>query len=129
MQPSRHRSERGDATVETILTVPVVLFLILVVIQAGIWFHGAQIVEAAAQEGVRAGSVETGTAADAEGRAREFIATLSPSIASAAQVQASRSADITRVSVRSRVQAVIPGLRLAVSGVAESPSERFRVDR
>ena len=128
MRPVRHRSQRGDATVETILTVPVLMFLILVVIQAGLWFHGAQIVEAAAEEGVRAGSVETGTAADAEGRAREFIVRLSPSIASAAEVQASRTVDVTRVTVRSRVQAVIPGLRLAVSGVAASPSERFRED-
>ena len=46
---ARRADERGDATVETVMAVPVVLFLIMVVIQAGLWFHGAQIVEAAAQ--------------------------------------------------------------------------------
>ncbi|MEI2817301.1 MAG: TadE family protein [Microthrixaceae bacterium] len=126
---ARRADERGDATVETVLAVPVLLFLIMVVIQAGLWFHGAQIVEAAAQEGALAGRVETGSPAAAEERAREFVTRLSPSIASTAEVHASRSADVTRVVVSGRVQQLIPGLPLTVRGVAESPTERFREDR
>ena len=126
----RHRaSERGDATVETVLAVPVVLFLIMVVIQAGRWVHGAQVVEAAAQEGALAGRVESGSAAAAEERARQFVLKLSPSIAATAEVHASRSADSTRVVVSGRVQQLIPGLPLTVRGVAETPTERFREDR
>ena len=123
------RSERGDAAVETVLAVPVLLFLILVVIQAGLWFHGSQLVEAAAQEGMQAGRVETGSATAAEARARQFVAGMSPSIAATTQVQASRTADTTRVVVSGRVQQLIPGLRLTVSGTAEGPTERFREDR
>ena len=123
------RNERGDAGVEAVLVVPVLLFLILVVLQAGLWFHGAQVVEAAAQEGVRAGRVETGTAAAAEDRARQFVVALSPSIASTANVRASRTAATTSVTVSGRVQAVVPGLGLTVSGSAEAPTERFRDDR
>ena len=126
---TRRADERGDATVETVLAVPVLLFLIMVVIQAGLWFHGAQIVEAAAQEGALAGRVETGSPATAEERAREFVTRLSPSIASTAEVHASRSADVTKVVVSGRVQQLIPGLPLTVRGVAESPTERFREDR
>ena len=69
MTRRRCRSERGDAAVETVLAVPVLLFLILVVIQAGLWFHGSQLVEAAAQEGMQAGRVEAGSATAAEARA------------------------------------------------------------
>lgn len=129
MDPRRNRSERGDAAVETVLAVPVLLFLILVVIQAGLWFHGSQLVEAAAQEGMNAGRVETGSATAAEARARQFVAGMSPSIAATAQIQASRTADTTRVVVSGRVQQLIPGLRLTVSGAAEGPTERFRADR
>ena len=129
MTRDRRRTERGDATVETVLAVPVLLFLIMVIIQAGLWFHGAQIMEAAAQEGVRAGRVDSATAADAEDRARQFVSTLSPSLASTSRVQASRTAATTRVSVEGQVEAVIPGLRLTVRGTAESPTERFRDDR
>lgn len=129
MTRRRCRSERGDAAVETVLAVPVLLFLILVVIQAGLWFHGSQLVEAAAQEGMQAGRVEAGSATAAEARARQFVAGMSPSIAATAQIQASRTADTTRVVVSGRVQQVIPGLRLTVSGAAEGPTERFREDR
>ena len=129
MTRRRCRSERGDAAVETVLAVPVLLFLILVVIQAGLWFHGSQLVEAAAQEGMQAGRVETGSATAAEARARQFVAGMSPSIAATTQVQASRTADTTRVVVSGRVEQLIPGLRLTVSGTAEGPTERFREDR
>ena len=129
MARDRRRTERGDATVETVLAVPVLLFLITVIIQAGLWFHGSQIMEAAAQEGVRAGRVDSATAVDAEDRARQFVSTLSPSLASTSTVHASKNAARTRVTVEGQVEAVIPGLRLTVSGSAESPTERFRDDR
>jgi len=129
MHGHERRSERGDATVETVLTVPVLLFLVLVVIQAGLWFHGSQLLEAAAQEGVNAGRAESGTTAAAETRAREFVARLSPSLAQTARVQAARTAEVTRVDVSGQVQQVIPGLRLNVSGAAQAPTERFREDR
>lgn len=129
MTGRRCRSERGDAAVETVLAVPVLMFLILMVIQAGLWFHGSQLVEAAAQEGVQAGRVETGSAAAAEARARQFVTDMSPSIAATAEVQVSRTADTTRVVVSGRVQQLIPGLWLTVSGAAEGTTERFREDR
>lgn len=125
----RRASERGDATVETVLAVPVLLLLIMVVIQAGLWFHGAQVVEAAAQEGALAGRVESGSSAAAEERARQFVLNLSPSIAATAEVHASRTAESTRVVVSGRVQQLIPGLPLTVRGAAEAPTERFREDR
>ena len=125
----RQRGERGDAAVEVVLAVPVLLLLIMLVIQAGLWFHGSQLAEAAAQEGVQAGRVENGSAADAERRARDFLGRLSPSVASTAKVYAVRTAEVTRVEVTGEVQQVVPGLVLTVSGAAEASTERFREDR
>lgn len=125
----RQRGERGDAAVEVVLAVPVLLLLIMLVIQAGLWFHGSQLAEAAAQEGVQAGRVENGSAGDAERRARDFLGRLSPSVASTVQVHAVRTAEVTRVEVTGEVQQVVPGLALTVSGAAEAPTERFREDR
>jgi len=129
MRRRRRRSERGDAAVEVVLAVPVLLLMIMMVIQAGLWFHGSQLAEAAAQEGVQAGRVVDGRAADAEGRAREFLGRLSPSVASTAQVHATRTAEVTRVEVTGQVQQVVPGLVLTVTGAAQAPTERFREDR
>ena len=123
------RRQRGSATVETVIAVPVLIFLILVVIQAGLWFHGAHLVEAAAQEGVRAGRVDGGSSAVAEVRARQFLTHLSPSLAGTAAITTSRNVDRTRVQVSGRVQPVIPGLDLTVTASAEAATERFREDR
>lgn len=129
MRHVRRRSERGDATVETVLAVPVLLFVILVVIQAGLWFHGSQVMEAGAQEGLRAGRVEGATVGDAETRARQFVSGISPSLGATTTIEASRTAEVTRVVVTGRVQEVVPGVRLSVSGTAQGPTERFREDR
>ena len=48
------RGERGDAAVEAVLITPVLLFLIMVVIQFGLWYHASHVAEAAAQEGASA---------------------------------------------------------------------------
>lgn len=109
--------------------MPVLLFMIMLVIQAGLWFHGSQLAEAAAQEGVQAGRAESGSSAVAEARARDFLDRLSPSVASTSQVHATRTAEVTRVEVSGRAQQVVPGLVLTVSGAAEAPTERFREDR
>lgn len=129
MSLRRPRDERGDASIEVVIAVPVLLFMIMLVIQAGLWFHGSQLAEAAAQEGVQAGRVSTGSTAAAESRAREFLGRLSPTVAATAQVSAARGPEVTRVEVTGRVQQVVPGLDLTVSGAAEAPTERFREDR
>lgn len=129
MRVRRRRGERGDASVEVVIAVPVLLFMIMLVIQAGMWFHGSQLAEAAAQEGVQAGRVANGTTTAAEARAREFLTQLSPTVASEARVAATRTPEVTRVEVTSRVQQVVPGFNLTVSGAAEAPTERFREDR
>jgi Flp pilus assembly protein TadG len=128
--PARcRRGERGDASVEIVIAVPVLLLMIMLVIQAGLWFHGSQLAEAAAQEGVQAGRASNGSTAVAERRAREFLGRLSPTVAATAQVSASRGPEVTRVEVTGQVQQVVPGLDLTVAGSAEAPTERFREDR
>ena len=123
------RSDHGDASVEAVLVVPVLLFLIMVVVQAGLWFHGKQVVTAAAQEGVQAGRLDGANAATGEEQARRFVQRISPSIARTATVHASRDAERTSVVVTGTVQPVLPGVSLTVVGHAEAPTERFREDR
>ena len=123
------RSDHGDASVEAVLVVPVLLFLIMVVVQAGLWFHGKQVVTAAAQEGVQAGRLDGANAATGEEQARRFVQRISPSIARTATVHASRDAERTSVVVTGAVQPVLPGVSLTVVGRADAPTERFREDR
>jgi len=122
----RLRSERGDATVEAVLAVPVLLLLVLLVIQFGLYYHAAHTAEAAAQEGARAARVDGGSAVDGKTRARTFMAAAAPTLVRDVTVTATRNADTARVEVHGVVHAIVPGVRLSVQAEAESPVERFR---
>lgn len=120
------RDDRGLATTEVVLLVPALLFLIMVVIQFGLWYHAQHVVLAAAQEGVRAARVENGTAADGQARAEEILATSARRLVDDQRVTSFREPDIAIVEVSGKVAAVVPGLTLPVSARSESPLERFR---
>jgi Flp pilus assembly protein TadG len=119
------RDERGDATTELVLVTPVLLLLIGFVIQFALWYHAAHVAEAAAQEGVRAARAFGGSADAGQARAAHFLAETGPNIVKGPDVTAVRDLRTARVEVHGYAPSVVPGLRLAVSGEAESPTERF----
>lgn len=52
----------GSSTTELVLLTPVVLFLVMLVVQAGLYWHARQVVEAAALEALGAAQAEFATA-------------------------------------------------------------------
>ena len=54
----RPEAERGSATTEVVLLTPVLLFLIMAIIQFGLWFHAQHVAQAAADQGVRTAAFE-----------------------------------------------------------------------
>lgn len=122
----RLRDERGDAVTETVLIVPVLLLMIMLVIQFGLWYHAQHVVQAAAQEGARAARAEGMTAADGRTRAERFLAVTGSGAVQAAVIQADRSPDAVTVRVEGQAPAVVPGLRLGVHSSATSSVEAFR---
>ena len=124
----RLRDERGDATVEAVLAVPVLLLLLMLVMQFGLYYHASHTAEAAAQEGVRAARSERASATDGERRAEDFMAEAAPTLVDNVIVVATRDADVSRVDVRGTVHSIVPGLNLTVHAEAQSPVERFRAD-
>ena len=49
----RHAEESGVASAELVLAMPVLLFVLMLMVQFGLWYHGAHVATAAAQEGAR----------------------------------------------------------------------------
>lgn len=119
------RDERGEAVTETVVVVPALLLLIMTVIQFGLWYHAQHVVQAAAQEGVRAARAEGATADEGRARATMFIAQVGGQSVKGAEVASERSADVVTVRVHGEAPAVVPGLRLGVRAAAASPVERF----
>jgi Flp pilus assembly protein TadG len=122
-----HR-ERGSATTEVVLLTPVLLFLVMLVIQFGLWYHAQHVAQAAAQEGVRSARLEGSTADAGRTRAVDFLTVAGPTIVQEPVVTAARDAETATVSVHGRAVTVVPGFSLAVEASATSPVERFRED-
>jgi len=121
----RTRDERGEAVTETVVVVPALLLLIMLVIQFGLWYHAQHVVQAAAQEGVRAVRAEGATAEEGHERALAFIAQVGGKSVKGAEVASERSAEGATVRVNGEAPAVVPGLRLGVRATAASPVEEF----
>ncbi len=105
---------------------PVLLLLIMLIMQFGLWYHGAHVASAAAQEGARAARLEGGTQAAGAARAEQFLAALGRSVVAEPRVSVSRDDQRARVEIRARSVPVVPGMRLPISAVSEGPVERFR---
>jgi Flp pilus assembly protein TadG len=125
---ARARGEKGSAVTETVLLTPVLLFLVMLVIQFGLWFHAQHVARAAAEEGARAARAEAGSADAGRDRAEAFLDQAGPTIITDRTVTATRNADVVTVEVRGHSVNVVPGFTLTIEASASSPVERFRED-
>lgn len=129
---TRLRGDDGAATTELVIVAPAVLFLILLVVQLGLYFHAISVASAAAQDGAREASLLDNTVADGEQAARDLIQALAPDLLAGASVDGRLvdGGDAVRMTVAGDIPQVvtIPGVDLAVSvnESAETPVERFR---
>lgn len=111
-----------------VLVVPVLIFLVMCIVQFGLWMHASRIAEAAARDGVAAARL-TGEGRDAPSdAARRTLEHLADGLILGPTVTASQDADRVAVRVTGTVRAVIPGIELDVSGWADGSVERFRSD-
>jgi len=124
----RVRDDRGSASTELVIAMPVLLLMIMLIVQFGLWYHAGHVAEAAAREGVRTARIETGTATAGRQRAEAFVANAAPTLLVDVAVTSTRTADTARVEVTGTVHAVVPGINLPVHAVAQSPVEAFRAD-
>lgn len=109
-----------------VLVTPVVMVLIMTCVYLALWSHAQHVVTAAAQEGVAAARVETGTEQAGEDRANGFLDALAPARLVERSVTSSRDSEQAQVVVSAMVEGLVPGLRLRVQATATAPVEEFR---
>jgi Flp pilus assembly protein TadG len=122
------RGERGYITTEVVLLTPVLLFLVMLVVQFGLWLHAQHVAQAAADEGLRDARVSSVPVADAQARATAFLDQSASSVIEERGLSIERDGDIARVVVTGHAPAVVPGFELGIRAVAAAPVERFRGD-
>lgn len=132
MTRRRLRGDEGAATTELVIVAPAFLFLILLIVQFGLYFHAINVASAAAQEGARDASFNDATLADGQATAEDLVQTLAPELLSGVQVLPAYvdGGDSVRMTVEGDVSQVvaIPGIDLSitVNESAETPVEDFR---
>ncbi len=120
----RARSDRGSATLETVVLWPAVFLLIFGIVHAGIWFHARNIALTAAQEGARTGSVNNGTGGAA--RATEFVdETSGDNIIQVERIAESSDADSVTVTIVGSSTTLIPGWTVDVTQSSTAPIKRW----
>lgn len=129
--PTSRRSgtdgEQGSSSAELVIVTPVLMLLILLAVQFGLYFHANHIALAAAEEGARAARARDGSAAAGQARADRLLAQLGNGLILSPQVSVTRGPDNARAEVRGKVETIVPGLHLSVDQVVQSPLEVFFV--
>ena len=134
MRPRRLGGDAGAATTELVIVTPAFLFLILLTIQSGLYFHAVSVASAAAQDGARTAAVGGTAAARAAGEqeAEQLMQDLASDLVVGANATASSvdGGQMVRMTVTGDVVEVfvVPGvpISLAINESAESAVERFR---
>lgn len=119
----RLASEAGSSTTELVLLMPVVLLLVMLIVQFGLWLHARQVATAAAQEGLSAVQRVAGSEADGQERIDAFLAEAGGLRDVAVTIV--REIESASVEVRGSTPAVVPGMHLGVTIAVQGPVERF----
>jgi Flp pilus assembly protein TadG len=102
MRPARTRhsprTDRGSATVEVAIALPVVLLLLMLVVQAGVYFHTRAVATTAAHKGLDALRVEEGSTRAARDATEDFLDRNAGAL-DAPSVQVDRGGDTAEVTV------------------------------
>lgn len=134
MRGRRLRGDAGAVTTELVIATPAFLFLIMMIVQSGLYFHAVSLASAAAQDGARTAAVggTDASVVDGENTAKQMLDDLAPDLI---QNQAVKGALVDEGQmVEMHVDGdvipvfVVPGVNVSfhVQEVAESAVERFR---
>lgn len=132
MRPRRLSGDAGGATTELVIATPAFLFTIMLIVQAGLYFHASSVASAAAQEGARAATVQGGSIPAGEQVAGDFVAALASQLLDDVDVEGRLVDDgeLVRMTVSGDVTEVfqLPGVNLdfTVQETSEGVIERFR---
>ncbi|WP_329105200.1 pilus assembly protein [Micromonospora sp. NBC_01699] len=124
---ARGRSDRGASPVELAILLPVIFLLLMMSIQAGVYFLARAVALNAAQIGVNSTRTLAGdTEAGAEAKVLAYI-NAAPDwlVATSVDVNRNEAAGVATATVEGSVLQVMPGFSFTVRQNARGPIERF----
>lgn len=110
-------------SVELVLATPLLLLLLLVAVQSGVWWHATHIADTVAAHALAAARVQDGSPTVGQQTGEQVWAQLGTGVLRQASIEVTRTAAGTRVEVRGLAEPVVPGLRLPVAATAVGTTE------
>ena len=127
---SRQEQDRGEVSAQVVLVTPVIILLLVIAIQAGLYFHTSSIAGAAAAEGAAAASVVRAsrevTAWRGQQAAQNLVIEAGGRTTSAALVAV--NTETVAITVEVRVPRIIPFFPSSVRRTVIEPRERFTTE-
>jgi Flp pilus assembly protein TadG len=125
-RPVGLRGERGSASVQLAVLLPVMFGVMFLGLQAALVYHARTVAVAAATEGARAAAAEHGTAGDGATAAAGFLADAGGAdVLERSAVTANRAAGAATVTVTGTALTVLPGWHPHIEQSATLPTERI----
>jgi Flp pilus assembly protein TadG len=121
----RAEPERGSAAAELVLATPLLLLLILAVVQFALYYHGAQVAQAAAGQAVAVARAQGATSAEGQAEGQAILDRVAGGTLPQRSITVTRGAGEARADVSGTVQCLIPGLHLHVTAHAAAPLEAW----
>lgn len=117
--------DRGSATAEAVLIIPVAVVVTLLVVQLVLVWHGRHVAQQAAQSAARAAATFQGTAAAGQATGAGYLSQVAPSLLPGQTVHVSRAGNEATAVVHAQVLAVIPFASFTVDERASAPVEAW----
>ncbi|HKH05184.1 MAG TPA: TadE/TadG family type IV pilus assembly protein [Acidimicrobiales bacterium] len=120
--PRRVRDDRGAVTA-SVAVLAAVLALFFAVVQISLWFYGRSVATTAARHGLDAARIESGSAADGQVTALEFLAQAGG--VTDYSVGATRSVTEVEMTITGEAITVLPFFDVPITVTIDGPVERF----
>jgi len=121
----RDARDRGDATVDAVIIVPVIVVLTLLVVQFVLVWHGRHVAQAAAQTAARSAAAYQAQPAVGQAAGDEYLAEVAPNLLPGRVVSVTRDAAGATAIVTAGVLTVIPFAAFQIQEQATVPLEIF----
>jgi Flp pilus assembly protein TadG len=123
---SRRTDERGSVSIQLVILLPALFAVMFLGMQAALYYHARTVAIAAAQEGARAASAESGSRSDGVAAADAFVSDAGgDDVIPGVNVTADRTATTVTVTVTGHSLSVIPGWTPRIEQSASLPTERI----
>lgn len=121
--------DKGDASLELAIATPALMLLLLGLLQFGLWYHGGNVVQAAALEGARLAATDHASASDGRARSIQVLRSGLGSAIESPTVEVDIGPEVSRVKVAGTMKGLlpIPGLSsISLQAQSDIFRERFR---